>query len=57
MSTSAADAQPLHKMTWRLPTSEDGSINLNEAPTADLVQLAAAILFIVRERRSEGATP
>ena len=57
MSTSAADSKPLHKMTSRLPASEDGSINLNEAPTADLVQLAAAILFIVSERRSEGANP
>ena len=57
MSPSAEKSSPMHELTWSFPISEDGSLNLNEAPTADLVKLAAAVLAVVAERRSEAVGP
>ena len=57
MSTSATNLGPFQKVIGSFPISEEGFLNLSEAPTADLLRLASAVLGIVSERRSEGATP
>lgn len=52
MTTSATQPEPSEQTSFRFPTAEDGSIQLDDAPTADLMNLAAAVLAVVAERRS-----